>query len=328
MRLSKEEVLAAKYPRDLVVRKMNDLYDEIRGTGTGGTAPLPDVFPTWIRTETDDSSGSVGVTVNFVTDSPVEQKVYLTGQEAELIKDYAREYIGEPLTTTTAYDVHETMKHVILHRWASDMSDSFSSPHRHVTSSGDLVDTYYNPYVSTDSLWKHSYGGPWKEETRAQKFLRELKNKQAPMVVKSHRNAVLSRSQASGADFQNVPLGEVVALHLLRKMISQDAFRNYLRRGIVSVTGPSGLVYAVVRRSHLVEVYRKGKLLSTLCVYLKDKTMPPTDEVVAKMIIIECNEHDIWRRANINWKGVPSDMRVNVNRNNFKEDHLVQLAAS
>ncbi|NIR15493.1 MAG: hypothetical protein GWN86_16840 [Desulfobacterales bacterium] len=56
--------------------------------------------------------------------------------------------------------------------------------------------------------------------------------------------------------------------------------------------------------------------------------MPPTDEVVAKMIIIQCNEHDIWRRANINWKGVPKDMRLNVNRSNFKEEHLVQLAVA
>ena len=110
-----------------------------------------------------------------------------------------------------------------------------------------------------------------------------------------HRNA------RGNADWRNVPANEILALQLLRKMVSQEVFRKYLKYGFVTVQGPSGLTYQIQRKSHIVKVWDQGKVLCTLCVYLKDKTIPPTDEVVAKMIIAECDEADIWKRANVSW---------------------------
>ena len=99
-------------------------------------------------------------------------------------------------------------------------------------------------------------------------------------------------------DFSGAQENELVALQLLRSMIGSDAFRRYLRDGFIMVEGKSGKRYQVGRRDHLIGVWdNRGQKLGSLCVYIRDQKIPPTDEVVAKMLIIECDEPDIWRRA-------------------------------
>jgi hypothetical protein len=349
VQISKKDLFAAKYPVSVVSEKLTQLYEKVRGTGTAMWVQNPEIWTTWMRTE--QVADDIRVTVNFITNHPIgqeaqpyhqifelgtsetfsvptptrpiEQSVNIYGEEATFITKYANNFIGVPETSDTLVDVQTTMKNIVLHKWASEKEYLYSdSVYRTTNSNGDLVDTFYNPHHYLDYV-------PWKDsETPAERFRRELKKRQAPMVIMNHRTKTSARSTGNGANFQNAPPSEIVALHLLRKMLTGDAFKNYLRRGIVSVTGPSGLVYTIVRNSHLIEVYRVGKLLSTLCVYLKDKNMPPTDEVVAKMIIVQCNEHDIWRRANIRWAGVPARFSRTVNRRNFENKHLAELAVA
>lgn len=107
------------------------------------------------------------------------------------------------------------------------------------------------------------------------------------------------RALRDGADFRNTKQNEMLALQLLRSMVPSDVFRKYLKYGFVTVRGPSGLVYQIQRKSHFIKVWQQGQLLAELCVYLQDNTIPPTDEVIAKMIIAECDEPDIWNRANV-----------------------------
>ena len=48
-----------------------------------------------------------------------------------------------------------------------------------------------------------------------------------------------------------------------------------------------------------VKVLLHGEKIADLCVGLKNRyNMPPTDEVITRMIIVECDEPDIWVRAN------------------------------
>lgn len=111
----------------------------------------------------------------------------------------------------------------------------------------------------------------------------------------------LPRAAQMGADFSNAKQNELVALGLLRSMVAPEVFRKFLKSGFVTVEGPSGLVYQVLRRSHLIYVWEEGTRVASLCVYLQDHNIPPTDEVVAKMLICECDEADIWKRANVSY---------------------------
>lgn len=127
------------------------------------------------------------------------------------------------------------------------------------------------------------------------------------------------------ADFSNVQPNEIKALTLMKKMVPVKDFRKYLKDGTIVVKGPSGLRYTIKRKNHLIDVWHLGKRLATLCVYVK-MNVPPTDDVIAKMVIAECDEPDIWRRANVSWRDVQSTMR-SMNTKNMEHHHLVRLVA-
>ena len=120
-----------------------------------------------------------------------------------------------------------------------------------------------------------------------------------PPPPQNHRQQPI-RSHARGTQFSDASPAELAALQLLRQMVSSDDFRRYLRHGFVSVHGGSGLTYQVDRRQQIV-VWDRAERVASLCVHLRGKALPPTDEVVAKIVMIECDEADIWKRANVSW---------------------------
>jgi hypothetical protein len=183
--------------------------------------------------------------------------------------------------------------------------------------------TFYDPngeLITTKDGIIQWHGLSAKERRRA-----EIRHKISPTIL-NHRKLA---PRAICTSFANVNQNEIVALQLLRSMVPHDVFKKYLKYGFVTVQGPSGLTYQIQRGKHLVKVWKMGTLLSELCVYLKDHTIPPTDEVVAKMLICECDEIDIWRRANIRWnfeKNISEELRKTTSKD-INEGHIKLLAA-
>ena len=135
----------------------------------------------------------------------------------------------------------------------------------------------------------------------------------APAILKNHRNA-FARSFNKDVQFSNASPAELIALQLLRQMVPHEEFRRYLRHGFIGVFGASGLHYQISRTySTRIVVRDRGERIASLCVHLKDAYMPPTDEVVGKMLIVQCDEVDIWRRSNITWE------TQNLNRENLNQ---------
>jgi len=93
---------------------------------------------------------------------------------------------------------------------------------------------------------------------------------------------------------------EAIALECLREMITEDEYRKYLSQGFIMVKGASGKVYQVWRgaRSH-THVWENGKKLEEICVYVKDSKVPPTDQVVALKTMVETDEEELRRMANV-----------------------------
>lgn len=117
--------------------------------------------------------------------------------------------------------------------------------------------------------------------------------------VENHRGQPL-RSETKGRQWDNVSPAEAQALQLLRGMVGPEEFRRYLKHGFVQVRGLSGLCYQI-GKGMLISVWDKGEKLCTLCVHLKDSSIPATDAVVAKLLIAEMDEPDLWKRSNVNW---------------------------
>lgn len=129
--------------------------------------------------------------------------------------------------------------------------------------------------------------------------------KPKPQIV-NHRGQP-ARSAEKGQLWSRATPEELTALQLLRQMVSSEEFRRYLKHAFVNVKGPSGLIYQI-SRSELIKVWDNGELVCTLCVHLKDwYDKPPTDQVIAKLLIAEMDEPDLWKRANVNWRTADKD---------------------
>ncbi len=126
---------------------------------------------------------------------------------------------------------------------------------------------------------------------------RDQIRKQLRPDILNHRGVVARTCRVS---FKDARQNELLALQLLRSMVEHDDFKRYLKNGFINVRGDSGLVYQIRRGQHVINVWDNGVLIAGLCVYTPD--VPPTDDVISRMLIIECDEPDIWRRARVSMK--------------------------
>lgn len=110
------------------------------------------------------------------------------------------------------------------------------------------------------------------------------------------------RSFDSSQLFDKATPAEIKALQLLRKMVSTEQFRRYLRHGFIVVSGgATGLVYQVHIHKR-IKVWKMGEPIADLCIHLNyDSKTPPTDHVVGKMLMVEGSESEVWTRSNITW---------------------------
>lgn len=123
------------------------------------------------------------------------------------------------------------------------------------------------------------------------------------------------------ADFTNVSQPEIVALQLLKKMLPVEEWRRYLRYGFIMVhSRTTGLDYQIFRSGGHIRVFRHGKDVAELCIHISDRKCPPTDRVIAKKIMLECTETEVWAKSNIHCCQLSQF-------NNPTEDQLIQLVS-
>lgn len=138
-----------------------------------------------------------------------------------------------------------------------------------------------------------------------------------------NHNGATARSFNKGRSFSNAKKEELVALQLLRSMVSHENFKRYLKHNFIIVNGNSGLAYQIMRGMQHMKVWKNGVNICELCINVKD--VPPTDQVISKMIMIEYDEIDIWRKSNIYWRQVPNNIKK-LSKNTIQEDHLKLVA--
>jgi hypothetical protein len=153
-----------------------------------------------------------------------------------------------------------------------------------------------NPAVPQDEVWlvndEQILGGGvqsfvWQPLDKRQRLRQQMMPKREPC-------------RADGVSFQNCTPAELTALSLLKKMVDEPGWRTYLKYGFVNVRGHTGLDYQIRRGHWHVLVRNQGKRVAELCVGLSQRSrMPPTDEVIARLIMAECDEPELWRRANV-----------------------------
>jgi len=98
--------------------------------------------------------------------------------------------------------------------------------------------------------------------------------------------------------FSTANPSERLALETLREQITEDDWRNYLKRGFLSVRGKSGRVYQVFPNKWHTVIWEKGKRVAVVCSRLS-ANVPPTDNVIAFKAIIEADEALFEKSGNV-----------------------------
>lgn len=145
-----------------------------------------------------------------------------------------------------------------------------------------IIDTEGTYTTTTGSLiYSNSY-----VETKAQKFLRDLRAKMVP-AVKSRQKPLRKA----------IPGPELKARQTLREMILESEWRRYLTNGFIMVQGQSGKWYQVFNDMRRIQVYENNKLINRLCIYTTNDC-PPTDHVINMKLLAELDEERLWSGSN------------------------------
>jgi hypothetical protein len=119
------------------------------------------------------------------------------------------------------------------------------------------------------------------------KYSKELNNTERKRREIRSNLAIIVKSRSQ--ELRDIQDNEWVAMQTLREMITETAYRRYLKDGFISVCGQSGKVYQIFRNRSHQKVYLKGELIEEICVRLKGD-VPPTDNVIAFKTMIEVDE--------------------------------------
>jgi hypothetical protein len=115
--------------------------------------------------------------------------------------------------------------------------------------------------------------------------------------IKNNLVSILVKSRAD--DYRNAPKNEWRAIDTLREMITEAEFRKYMKYGFILVRGQSGKIYQVFRNKSHTIVREKDEVVEEVCVRIKDRKIPPTDNVIAFKILIESSEEDFKKLGNV-----------------------------
>lgn len=97
---------------------------------------------------------------------------------------------------------------------------------------------------------------------------------------------------------RTVSPAELTALEMLRGLLPEQEWKRYLKYGFVVVRGKSGLLYQVPRNGSHIRVWKRGQKIAELCIVIHG-SVPPTDQVIGKKVLLEFSEAEVWHRANI-----------------------------
>jgi hypothetical protein len=217
-------------------------------------------------------------------------------------------------------------------------SSSITTNYIPLTVNNYIISNYFRDENSEDTNYYYYYPrvAPLTEEQ--QKEIDKLHKKagiqfklKSQLRIEAPRNKKneFVRAALSHAQFDIVPENEITALGLLKSMLSPDEWRRYLTYGFIVIRGQSGLEYKIARNKSHVVVFKKGQIMAELCVSVNGG-VPPSDAVIARKILIEVDEKDIWARANVH---MPAPITakliggVGYRTPQLTEDQLKQLAA-
>jgi len=84
-------------------------------------------------------------------------------------------------------------------------------------------------------------------------------------------------------------LREIRARETLHRVLGDDRYKSFLKKGFISVIAKSGLIYQIFPGHDFTKVYNRGIMVDRYCVVLQGG-FPPTDSLIMRYLMILNNE--------------------------------------
>jgi hypothetical protein len=84
-------------------------------------------------------------------------------------------------------------------------------------------------------------------------------------------------------------LREIRARETLHRVLGDDRYKSFLKKGFISVIAKSGLIYQIFPGHDFTKVYNRGIMVDRYCVVLQGG-FPPTDSLIMRYLLILNNE--------------------------------------
>ena len=140
------------------------------------------------------------------------------------------------------------------------------------------LDVPYTWQTIGDGCTTWSWLSSQPQKTPAQRLREILDSRMAPGILSSCRPLEMAKD-----------IREVRARETLLRVLGEAKYRDFIRRGSISVRGKSGLVYQIFPGYDFTKVYDNGKMVDRLCVVLQGD-FPPTDSLIMRYLMILNNE--------------------------------------
>jgi hypothetical protein len=186
-------------------------------------------------------------------------------------------------------------------KWTDDSTDwSYTNPYLEYTTNKTAAtnDAQYiyriddsEDYITVDYQW----GGDVTiklplspEEQKRQQIIDRLRQNLAPQILVKRFGLGNARKPS-----------EAKAREALLSIIGSHRFRRYLKNGFVSIRGKSGRIYQIFPGHKHTKVWFNGVHIEDLCVIMVDSSLPPSDSVIMRMLMILDSEEEFRQVANV-----------------------------
>lgn len=141
-----------------------------------------------------------------------------------------------------------------------------------------LYNTLQNYNTALPTFWCDVPGGFIKLATPAE-LLKDLIRKRIAPRIYTH---------ATPLGFTK-DLREIRARETLHRVLGEEKYKAFLRKGFISVMAKSGLVYQIFPGHGITKVYNRGVMIDRYCVVLQGN-FPPTDSIIMRYLLLLNNE--------------------------------------
>jgi len=200
-------------------------------------------------------------------------------------------------TFTPEYSIQGN-RYTIGQRWEVM---GWTGPRADSTTSSDSTDGFrwYGSISATDSYLWHSDGTVtelWPKGTYPGGLMWEAAPKSQRDMIRDALRRQWAPTIISSRTYIRTPEDEREdrARRTLRRIVGEKQFLMFLKNGFVTAHNKkSGYTYQIFHRGHLTHVYKNGKCVERLCVYLKGN-FPATDFVITMYLMALNNDDRIW----------------------------------